>query len=157
MNKPTSLQNLCLFRKGNQLLLAMKKRGFGVGRWNGYGGKVNLGETIEESLKREIGEESGMELEEFRKIGLMRFENVDKMVEVHIFEATSWKGEPVETEEMAPAWFALENIPFSEMWPSDPLWYPYYFGGKSFVGDVVFDKDYRVLSSEIREANLLPA
>jgi hypothetical protein len=40
MNKPLSIQNLCLFRKDGQILLAMKKRGFGAGKWNGYGGKV---------------------------------------------------------------------------------------------------------------------
>ncbi|MEK7504190.1 MAG: hypothetical protein AAB550_01680 [Patescibacteria group bacterium] len=32
---------LCFLVKDNQILLAMKKRGFGVGKWNGVGGKVN--------------------------------------------------------------------------------------------------------------------
>jgi hypothetical protein len=31
----------------SEICLAMKKRGFGVGRWNGAGGKVSQGETIE--------------------------------------------------------------------------------------------------------------
>lgn len=151
MNKPVSIQNLCLFRRGDQILLAMKKRGFGAGRWNGYGGKVQQGESVEDGLVREVKEESGIELTDFNPVGFMRFENVEKFVDVYIFEATSWKGEPVETEEMAPAWFSLENIPYSEMWPSDPLWYPLYLAGKPFKGEVVFDENHSIVSSEIRE------
>ena len=35
-----------VFNKQKQILLAMKKRGFGVGKWTGAGGKVEDGETI---------------------------------------------------------------------------------------------------------------
>ena len=41
----------------DQILLAMKKRGFGMGRWNGVGGKIEPGETIEEATARECREE----------------------------------------------------------------------------------------------------
>ena len=34
------------------VLLGMKKRGFGVGRWNGFGGKVHSDETVLEGAKR---------------------------------------------------------------------------------------------------------
>ena len=37
---------LAFIRDGDQLLLGMKKRGFGAGKWNGFGGKVDPGETI---------------------------------------------------------------------------------------------------------------
>jgi len=43
--------------KDDQILLAMKKRGFGAGRFNGVGGKVEPGETIEQALIRESQEE----------------------------------------------------------------------------------------------------
>jgi len=35
----------------------MKKRGFGVGKWNGYGGKLDEGESIEQCAIRELEEE----------------------------------------------------------------------------------------------------
>ncbi len=38
--------------KDDKILLGLKKRGFGVGWWNGFGGKINNGETIEEAAKR---------------------------------------------------------------------------------------------------------
>ncbi|CAN0505072.1 unnamed protein product, partial [Ectocarpus sp. 12 AP-2014] len=32
-----------------EILLGMKKRGFGEGKWNGFGGKVESGESVEEA------------------------------------------------------------------------------------------------------------
>ena len=37
----------------------MKKRGFGVGKWNGFGGKLHANETMVECAARELHEESG--------------------------------------------------------------------------------------------------
>lgn len=38
----------------SRILLGFKKRGFGVGRWNGFGGKVEKQESIEEAAKRRV-------------------------------------------------------------------------------------------------------
>ena len=43
-----------------QVLLGMKKKGFGVGKWNGFGGKVELGESIAQGAHRELTEEAGI-------------------------------------------------------------------------------------------------
>ena len=40
----------------------MKKRGFGKGKWNGFGGKVEEGECIEDSAVRELEEECGLQV-----------------------------------------------------------------------------------------------
>ena len=40
-------------KKKDKVLLAMKKRGFGAGKWNGVGGKVKDGETIKQAAIRE--------------------------------------------------------------------------------------------------------
>lgn len=44
---------LCLLKKDDEILLAMKKRGFGEGKYNGVGGKIEKGETPEETMIRE--------------------------------------------------------------------------------------------------------
>jgi hypothetical protein len=46
------LLTLVLVTRPNQVLLGMKKRGFGQGKWNGFGGKVEKGETILEAAQR---------------------------------------------------------------------------------------------------------
>ncbi len=35
-----------------QILLGLKKRGFGEGKWNGFGGKVHVGESIAKGAVR---------------------------------------------------------------------------------------------------------
>lgn len=42
---------LCMVIRDSELLLGMKKRGFGVGRWNGFGGKVEMGEDIVDAAR----------------------------------------------------------------------------------------------------------
>lgn len=44
---------------GGRVLLGMKKRGPGTGKWNGFGGKLHANETMVECAARELHEESG--------------------------------------------------------------------------------------------------
>lgn len=105
----------------------MKKRGFGVGKWNGPGGKVQEGETIEEATVREIKEEIGVDVAkiDLEKVAEINFHFPDKEgwdMLVHVFFAYTWKGEPTESEEMRPQWFPISEIPYDEMWLDDKYW-----------------------------------
>ena len=132
---------LCLIQKEDKILLGMKKRGFGVGRWNGFGGKLDGGETIEQGAKREILEESEIEAQEISKKGIItfEFENQPKTLEVHIFKIEKFSGEAQETEEMKPQWFSINEIPFDKMWTSDLYWFPLFLEDKKFKGYFLFD------------------
>ena len=53
VSRPSNkLLTLLFVLEPSRVLLGMKKRGFGVGRWNGFGGKVQQNETIEDGAKR---------------------------------------------------------------------------------------------------------
>jgi 8-oxo-dGTP pyrophosphatase MutT (NUDIX family) len=54
---------LLLLRSNGRILLGRKKRGFGAGKANGFGGKVEVGETIKEAAVREVQEESGVTID----------------------------------------------------------------------------------------------
>ncbi|XP_078521102.1 oxidized purine nucleoside triphosphate hydrolase [Lissotriton helveticus] len=159
----SKLFTLVLVVQPKQVLLGMKKRGFGVGRWNGFGGKVQKGETIEEAAKRELLEESGLTVDELHKIGNIKFEFVGstELMDVHIFRADNYSGEPTESEEMRPQWFELEDIPFVQMWPDDVYWFPIMLQKKKFLGyfklqghDTILD--YRLEEvDEIKENHLI--
>lgn len=145
-----TLMTLCIIRDGERILLAEKKRGFGVGFWNGYGGKVEPGETIEQALVREVREESELELVDYEKRGMMEFHLADGAIkQVYIFEGTKWKGEPVETEEMKPKWFQVAEIPLDDMWPSDTFWYPKFLKREYFEGTIVFDENKQVVDVKL--------
>lgn len=124
------------------MLLGMKKRGFGEGRWNGFGGKVDQGETVEEAARRELKEEVGIEAVDLNPAGVMEFTFEDDTghLQVHVFKVTKFSGEPVETEEMRPQWFARDNIPFDQMWPDDRHWFPHLLDGVPFQAHFHLDK-----------------
>ena len=146
---------LCLVHDHPRILLGMKKRGFGVGRWNGFGGKVNVGETIEHAAIREIHEEAGIKVMHLEKMGVIDFEFKDnpEILEVHIFKTRDYVGEPKESEEMKPQWFFIDEIPFSEMWPSDIYWMPLFLSNKKFTGKVLFGESDRIIEQEVNIVN----
>ncbi len=144
---------LCFIQRNGEILLGMKKRGFGMGRWNGFGGKVEEGETIEEAAKREVLEEisiSVFEVEQFAEIEFT-FEDKKEILEVHVFDAKKWTGKPEESDEMRPEWFSLDNIPYKKMWPDDAIWFPLYLAGKKFRGKFYLNEKEEVLTHEISE------
>ena len=142
---------LFLTREG-EILLAMKKRGFGMGKWNGVGGKAAPGENETEAAIRECQEEIGVTPTNPRLIGKIKFrEKTDPGFghHAHIFVATKWLGEPVETEEMRPQWFNLQDIPYRQMWVDDKLWLPLLLAGKRFQADITLDGD-KIVSHDIK-------
>lgn len=147
--KQKLITNLALIIDEDRILLGKKKRGIGASRYNGYGGKVDPGETVEDSLVREVFEESGLVLTKYEKIGVLQLETPLFDNEMHIFASNAFSGELRETPEMAPEWFSMENIPYDEMWQSDSLWYPYFLAGDKFVGRIVFDENDEVVESLI--------
>jgi 8-oxo-dGTP diphosphatase/2-hydroxy-dATP diphosphatase len=52
MSTTRKILTLAIVRKKNSLLLGLKKRGFGEGKWNGFGGKVEKDETVSEGAIR---------------------------------------------------------------------------------------------------------
>jgi mutator protein MutT len=142
--------SLLFLRQGDQVLLAMKKRGFGEGRWNGVGGKVEADETVEAAMIREAEEEIGVTPTVYEKVADIRFDEYFKgeptLMHVHVYIATEWKGEPAETEEMAPTWFAISAIPYETMWPDDPYWLPQVLVGKKISADFKLDASDAILS-----------
>jgi 8-oxo-dGTP diphosphatase/2-hydroxy-dATP diphosphatase len=143
---------LAILHNTERILLGMKKRGFGTGRWNGFGGKVQEGESIEEAALREIREEAGILLTSLNPRGKItfRFEGNPEALEVHIFSAL-WHGGAIESEEMKPQWFALHEIPYENMWPDDKLWLPMLLAGKNVVGEVFFKNMNEILHHTIVE------
>ncbi|KAL7304931.1 hypothetical protein TKK_0002729 [Trichogramma kaykai] len=130
------LLSLVFIRKQQEILLGLKKRGFGQGKWNGFGGKVEPNETILQGAIREVKEECGLNAMDLRKIGLLEFEfeGDPTALEVHVFETYKFNGDVVESDEMRPQWFNLKHIPYEKMWPDDEIWFPYMLRDEPFKG-----------------------
>lgn len=153
--------SLLFLHRNNNILLAMKKRGFGANRYNGVGGKIEPGETIKQALVRECQEEINVTPTLFEKVAEHDF-HMDADTDnpwhmyVHAYIATEWEGEPEETEEMAPQWFAIDTIPYENMWQDDKYWLPAVLAGKRIVGEYTFLANESLSEYTIREVDVLP-
>lgn len=144
---------LCFLMKEDKILLAMKKRGFGVGKWNGVGGKINEGETIMAATIRETKEEIDVDVDNLENVALLRFKFPYKEEwnqDVHVYLTKNWIGEPKETEEMMPKWFSKAELPYQEMWDDDKYWIPHVLAGKKLEAEFVFKDNGIVDKHEIR-------
>lgn len=148
---------LCYLVRDGKVLLAMKKRGFGVGKMNGPGGKLMDGESPEQACRREFQEETGCRLLSVEPRGLIHFAFIQKPewdTLCHIFVATESEGEPEETEEMRPEWHDISSLPLDLMWSDDPLWLPDVLVGGSVYKKFYFDADGIVTGSEDLTVNI---
>ncbi|SMD14741.1 8-oxo-dGTP diphosphatase [Sporomusa malonica] len=140
---------LCLPIQGNpaeRILLGMKKTGFGHGKYNGFGGKIENGETPTAAAVRELVEECGIAVKEadLEYMGQLMFifpANPELDHDVHLYVVRNWQGEPGETAEMKPAWFDVADIPYKDMWADDSYWMPAVLKGKKVNGEVIFADD----------------
>jgi 8-oxo-dGTP pyrophosphatase MutT (NUDIX family) len=116
----------------HKVLLGYKARGFGAGKWNAFGGKVESSDrSIRHGAMRELHEESGLLCTSLQRRGVLYFqypEDLEKRVlEVHVFiaDAKHAKADIKESEEMTPIqWFDFSAIPLDRMWADDPHWLP---------------------------------
>ncbi len=144
--------------KITEICLAMKKRGFGVGRWNGVGGKIEAGESVEEATIRETKEEIGVDVKDLQKVGEITFYfkfKPDYNQLVHIYVTEEWEGEPAESEEMSPAWYGVDKVPYEVMWPDDIFWLPKVLNGEKIKAEFSFGENDSILEQKIEVVEVL--
>ncbi len=139
--------------RDGMVLLGLKKRGHGEGKWHGFGGKILDGESAITAAIRETKEEVLVTPQNMASLGLLEFyvpSEANGGWNVHVFRTGSFFGEPRETEEMRPQWFSVKTIPLSAMWPSDSRWMPYVLAGQKFHAQYWFDKNDRLIKENVK-------
>ena len=150
---------LCLLKKDDEILLAMKKRGFAEGKYNGVGGKLEKDELPHEAMIRECEEEIGVKPTQYEKVGYIKFDEFYKgkkeKIAFHLYTVTEWEGTITESDEMKPQWFPIKQIPYEKMLPDDKHWLPLILQGKKINAYFDFDEDWNMISSNIEEVKYL--
>ena len=141
----SKIVTVCLPVKGDEnglngsVFLAPKLRGFGEGKFNGYGGHRKANESVIRAALREFYEESSAtaDPEDLRKVGVVQFFDGDRHAfECHMFLLLKWTGTMKESKEMgAPEEFVWADLPFDRMWAADKEWIPLVGAGKRIVAE----------------------
>ena len=125
---PTTIvpTTLVFVRRDGHTLMIRKASGRHAGIWNGLGGKMESGETPEACARREVFEESGLEIQTLDLRGTIVFPRFDDGIDryVWVFLATA-RGEPRESSEGPLAWVPTERIAGLRIHEGDRVFLPW--------------------------------
>ncbi|EAR95349.2 NUDIX hydrolase (macronuclear) [Tetrahymena thermophila SB210] len=139
----------CYLIQENKVLLGFKKRGFGIAKWNGFGGKVDSNETILQGAIREMQEECNITPTKLKFVGLIKYTlpKLKMIILSHQFIISEYEGSIQESEEMRPQWFEFQNIPFQDMWCENHIWFGDLLKQNYFYGEYTMDGPEDLYSS----------
>lgn len=127
-----------LVKKEGKVLLLQRKNAHGEGSWCFPGGHIELFETVEQTAKREVLEESGVHIKNIKIIGLTNdfFEKEGKHY-FTIFASADWESgeatitEPEKTIQIG--WFDWKKPPQPLFIPTNNLHKGNYFPKKRLI------------------------
>jgi 8-oxo-dGTP diphosphatase len=131
---------------GYEVLLGEKKKGLGLGKIVGPGGKLEPGESPVQAVVREVLEESGLRVREdnLTALGRIRYEFPHRPAWSQtswVFSTFDWHGEIVESDELLLRWHPVDDIPFDRMWDDARHWLPTALNGEYCERRFVFGPD----------------
>jgi 8-oxo-dGTP diphosphatase len=141
---------LCLIRRHKdgraEVLLGLKKSGFGAGKWVGLGGHIEAGEKPVTAAVREVAEESGLlvSADSLQHMASIEFRfparpSWDQTADV--FVTSVYQGEATESDEVAPRWFGEDALPLALMWDDAKYWLPRVLAGEHVDVRIEFADD----------------
>ncbi len=117
---PASTNALILVNKKGEVLLTKRKFEPQKGYWDLPGGFVGLGETVEQSLRREIREELDIAIEDFTYFGsytsIYPYKGIDYQTLCHTYVA-NYQGDKITVGDDVDEhrFFPKEKIPFDKL------------------------------------------
>jgi len=137
---------------GTEVLLGLKRTGFGTGKIVGVGGHVEPGESDAEAVVREVWEEVGLQVrqEDLADAGVVEFNfpaRPEWNMSCRVFTARRWNGEASESREITPEWFNVGALPLHRMWQDAEHWLPPALAGETIDVVVVLNEDNETVAS----------
>ena len=96
---------------GNTILIALRHRdSHQGGLWEFPGGKVEVGESVERALDRELGEELGIAVDKVRPLMAINHDYPDKSVCLDVWWVERFSGEPEGREGQLIRWVKVDDL-----------------------------------------------
>lgn len=120
-----TLSTLCYIEQDEKYLMlhrVKKKNDINQDKWIGVGGKFEHDESPEECVLREVKEETGLNLLEYRFRGIVTFLSGKGETEyMHLFTADAFEGEMIECQEGNLEWVEKDKISSLNIWEGDKI------------------------------------
>lgn len=120
-----------------------KNHDLNQGKWIGVGGHIEKGETILDCVKREVKEETGLNLTKAKYLGKIHFLNDAYPPEVmYLYKGLSFDGNLIECNEGDLQWVKKNEILNLELWEGDRVFLPLLDSNlpRTFTLDLVYKK-----------------
>jgi 8-oxo-dGTP diphosphatase len=141
-------RTLCLITQGGDILLMKRgpqKRVF-PNRYNGLGGHIERGESPAEGARREIREESGLEVENLTLRGVVNIDaGAATGIMLFVYTAQALSRDFVNSEEGTLEWVPLESASQKDLVEDLPLILPRLLGASPFAAQVRYDEHDRMV------------
>lgn len=118
---------LCYLIKDDSYLMLYrnkKENDMNEGKYLGIGGHIEPGETKEEACKREIKEETGLDVNRLDYHGFVKFYNDDYQEMMYLFTSDDFSGELIECNEGTLSWVKIDKVLDLNIWEGDKLFLP---------------------------------
>ena len=141
---------LAYIKKDNRYLLLFrnkKKIDINKGKWIGVGGHVEINETPDQALGREIKEETGYDVISYKKRGIVYFMYGEFSEIMHLYTVDEIKGEMIECDEGVLKYFAKEEMLTLPMWEGDKIFLNYLFNEEPYFELELYYEDDKLISS----------
>jgi len=137
------LATLCYVFDGNKVLMLNRNKRLDdmhKGKWNGLGGKFNIGETPEECVIREVEEESGLKISNPLLKGFITFPSFDEWDDwyVFVFIANQFSGELIDSNEGELDWIDWDKVPYLPLWEGDKYFLEWLHQNKFFSAKFIY-------------------
>ena len=144
--KTPVLSTLCHIIKDDCYLMmhrVKKENDINKDKWIGVGGKFEYGESPEECLLREVKEETGLTLLNYKFRGIVTFCYGEDVVEyMHIFDGYEFEGELTECDEGELVWVPIKDVCNLPIWEGDKIFFRLLAENADFFSlKLVYDTD----------------
>lgn len=119
---------LCYLFRGENILLLFrnkKKNDINEGKWIGIGGHIEKGESPNQTLIREVKEETNLNILSYEYRGKLYFINGEYKEVIYLYTSSSYSGEIKECDEGTLKYFPKNEIFLLPMWEGDKIFLKY--------------------------------